>query len=64
MTGVVAQAEAVAAAGRVYAEAIARQDARPPREAAREALGRAATTEQIDDWIAEFRPPVPQRNTA
>lgn len=64
MSAVVSQEEAVAAAGQVYAEAIARQDARPPREAAREALGRAATADQIDDWIAEFRPPVPQRNTA
>lgn len=64
MTTVVSQAEAVAAAGQVYAEAIARQDARPPREAAREALGRTATAEQIDAWIREFRPPVPQRNSA
>lgn len=48
-------AEAVAAAGQVYAEAIARQDARPPREAAREALGKAATAAELQAWIAEFR---------
>lgn len=60
----VSQAQAVAAAGLVYAEAIARQNARPPREAAREALGRDATAAQIDAWVAEFRPPLPQRNTA
>lgn len=57
-------AEAITAAGRVYAEAIARQDARPAREAAREALGRTATPEQIDAWVAEFRPPVKHRQTA
>lgn len=64
MSAVVTQAEAVAAAGQVYAEAIARQDARSPREAAREALGRAATAQQIDAWVAKFRPPMPHRNSA
>lgn len=49
--------QAIADAGRIYAEAIARQDARPAREAAREALGRTATPEQIGAWIADFRPP-------
>lgn len=44
-------AEAVAAAGQVYAEAIAR----PAREAARETLGKAASEAELQAWMAEFR---------
>lgn len=55
---------AIAASGLVYAEAIARQDGRPAREAAREALGRDATPAQIEAWVAEFRPPLSRRSTA
>lgn len=64
MSGVVPQEQAIAAAGVVYAEAIARQDARTPREAAREALGRDATDVQIEAWIREFRPPLTRRSSA
>jgi hypothetical protein len=48
--------QAIAAAGQVYAEGIARQDARPPQEAAVAALGRDATAEQVEAWIARHRP--------
>lgn len=48
--------KAIAGAGQVYAEALARQDARTPREAARAALGPHATSDQLDAWIAEHRP--------
>lgn len=47
--------QALADAGRIYAEAIARQDARPAREAAREALGKRATDAEVAAWIGEFR---------
>lgn len=47
--------QAIAGAGQVYAEGIARQDARSPREAARAALGRDATDEQLTAWVATYR---------
>jgi hypothetical protein len=56
--------EAIAGAGQVYAEGLARQAARPPREAARAALGQHATDAQIDAWIAEFRPSTTTARTA
>jgi uncharacterized membrane protein len=56
--------QAISNAGRVYAEGIARQDARPPREAARAALGQHATDAQIDAWIAEHRPAATAARTA
>lgn len=46
----------ISRAGQVIAEGLARQQARPPREAARLALGRHATEQQINDWIAVHRP--------
>jgi cation transport regulator ChaB len=48
--------QAIAAAGEVYAEGIARQDARPPHEAALAALGRDATPDQVEAWIGRHRP--------
>ncbi len=47
---------AIAAAGQAYAEGMAEQLARSPREAAIAAIGRSATPEQIDAWITRFRP--------
>lgn len=49
---------AVDNAARHVAEGLARQDARAPRDAALAALGPHATEQQIDDWIARFRPDV------
>jgi cation transport regulator ChaB len=56
--------QAIAAAGEVYAEGIARQDARPPHEAALAALGRDANPEQIAAWIARHRPQQRHRTPA
>lgn len=50
------RAEAVAAAGEEIARSLARQAARSPSDAAREALGRGATEEQLTAWIARHRP--------
>jgi cation transport regulator ChaB len=47
--------EAIANAGRVYAEGLARQASRSPREAAKAALGSGATQEEISAWIATYR---------
>lgn len=48
--------EAFDAAARHFAESLARQDARTPRDAARASLGPDATDTQINDWITRFRP--------
>ena len=53
--------EAIAAAGAVIARDLAQQARRPAPEAARLAIGRDATPEQIDAWIARFRPEHVQR---
>jgi hypothetical protein len=56
--------QAVADAGQVIAQALARQQARTPHEAAVAALGRTATPAHIAAWIARHRPQVAQRSTA
>lgn len=53
---VVSYETAIASAGQAYAEGMAEQLARSPREAAIAAIGRSATPEQIDAWITRFRP--------
>lgn len=55
---------AVDAAARDFAEGLARQDARSPRDAAIAALGANATDQQIGDWIARFRQERSAANTA
>lgn len=64
MTASVAKDQALAEAGRVYAEGLARQDARTPHEAALAALGRTATAAQIDAWLQTYRPTAARRSSA
>lgn len=59
-----AKDQALAEAGRVYAEGLARQDARTPHEAAVAALGRTASPAQIAAWIQLHRPAAAQRSSA
>lgn len=53
--------QAVAEAGQVIAESLARQLARTPHDAALAALGRTATPEQITAWITRHRPEAAER---
>lgn len=64
MTAVVPKEQAVAEAGEVIAQSLARQLSRTPHDAAVAALGRHASPARIAAWIETHRPPAAERNTA